>query len=199
MAIGLRHLGVDCVLVEKHPSTLNFPKGRGVTVRSVEIFRQWGLEDAVTSVSLPRDESLFIFEGDTLLGDDFARHGFGQSAEVSTVASPTNHLICSQELLEPVLRDAARELGAVIRFSTELRGLAQDDTGVTARVVDGGGGEVDIRALYVVAADGVRGPTRELLGISRSVIGDLGRRISVLVEADLGERIAGRKSAVYWL
>ena len=29
------------MLVERHPSTLDFPKGRRVTVRSMEIFRQW--------------------------------------------------------------------------------------------------------------------------------------------------------------
>ena len=39
MAIGLRHLGVECVVVERHDSTLrNFPKGRAVQARSMEIF-----------------------------------------------------------------------------------------------------------------------------------------------------------------
>src|SRR6266700_2436667 len=31
MATGLRHFGVDCLVVEKHASTLDFPKGRRVT------------------------------------------------------------------------------------------------------------------------------------------------------------------------
>ena len=30
MAAGLRHFGVDCMVVEKHASTLDFPKGRRV-------------------------------------------------------------------------------------------------------------------------------------------------------------------------
>jgi 2,4-dichlorophenol 6-monooxygenase len=38
MAAGLRHFGVDCMVVEKHTSTLDFPKGRHVTTRTVEIF-----------------------------------------------------------------------------------------------------------------------------------------------------------------
>ena len=27
MAVGLRHFGVDCMVVEKHASTLDFPRG----------------------------------------------------------------------------------------------------------------------------------------------------------------------------
>ena len=42
LAVGLRHFGVDCMVAEKHASTLDFPKGRRVTARTVEIFRQWG-------------------------------------------------------------------------------------------------------------------------------------------------------------
>ncbi len=38
-AIGLRELGVACVVAERHATTLDFPKGRRVTVRSMEIFR----------------------------------------------------------------------------------------------------------------------------------------------------------------
>jgi putative polyketide hydroxylase len=63
VAVGLRHFGVDCIVVEKHASTLDFPKGRRVTTRTVEIFRQWGLEAAVSEVSLPQADSLFVFEG----------------------------------------------------------------------------------------------------------------------------------------
>ncbi len=40
MATGPRHFGVDCLVLEKHASTLDFPKGRRVTTRTVEIFRQ---------------------------------------------------------------------------------------------------------------------------------------------------------------
>jgi 2-polyprenyl-6-methoxyphenol hydroxylase-like FAD-dependent oxidoreductase len=39
-ALGLRHFGVECTVVEKHVSTLDFPKGRRVNTRRVEILRQ---------------------------------------------------------------------------------------------------------------------------------------------------------------
>jgi putative polyketide hydroxylase len=106
MGTGLRHFGVDCLVVGKHASTLDFPKGRRVTTRTVEIFRQWGLEVAVAKMSLPQADSLFSFEGETLLGSDYRRQGLPFDDVNRT--SPTRELICSQERLEPVLRERAR-------------------------------------------------------------------------------------------
>jgi putative polyketide hydroxylase len=195
MAVGLRHFGIDCLVIEKHASTLDFPKGRRVTTRTVEILRQWGLEEAVAEVSLPPAGSLFSFEGDTLLGDDFERRSLPFDELKPT--SPTRELICSQENLEPVLRKRALA-DADVRFSAELVGLAQDDKRVTAGIVMGGE-RVSVRASYVVAADGAQGRTREALGIGRSGPGVLGHRLSILVRADLGARMAERQSAIYWL
>ena len=42
MAIGLARQGIKSILVEKHPSTTNHPKARGINVRTMEIFKQWG-------------------------------------------------------------------------------------------------------------------------------------------------------------
>src|SRR5680860_550630 len=75
MAIGLRSLGVGCMVVERHPSTLDFPRGRGITVRTMEIFRRWGLEHDIVTAGLPRGESLYVFSGDKLLSTDFTRVG----------------------------------------------------------------------------------------------------------------------------
>lgn len=195
-ALGLRHLGVECMLVERHPSTLDFPKGRRVTTRTVEIFRQWGLEGAVSEVSLTPGASLFVFEGETLLGPDFQRRAFPY--DVTSPSSPVRELICSQERLEPVLRQRAREDGADLRFSTELRSFTQDESAVTAEII-ADSGSITVRASYLVAADGIRGVTRESLGIRRSGPGRLGHRISVLVEADIEGMMTERQSAVYWL
>ncbi len=195
MAVGLRHSGVDCLVVEKHASTLDFPKGRRVTTRTVEILRQWGLEEAVADKSLAAADSLFSFEGDTLLGDDYERRALPFDEVKPT--SPTRELICSQEHLEPVLRSRAMA-GAEVRFSAEVVDFSQDDFSVTANVVMAGE-RVSVRAPYMVAADGAQGRTREVLGIGRSGPGVLGHRLSILVAADLGARMASRASAVYWL
>ncbi len=196
MAVGLRHFGVDCMVVEKHASTLDFPKGRRVTARTVEIFRQWGLEAAVSAVSLPQADSLFAFEGETLLGAGFQRRGLPVD-DVSR-SSPTRELICSQELLEPVLRERATDDGADALFAAEVAGFTRDDDGVTAEVV-AEREPVSVRAAFMVAADGVRGRTREALGVGQSGPGASGHRVSILVEADIEMRMKERQSAIYWL
>ena len=195
-ALGLRHFGVECTVVEKHVSTLDFPKGRRVNTRTVEILRQWGLEAAVADVSLPRAESLFAFEGETLLAADFQRREL--PVDDVNPASPTRELICSQEQLEPVLRARAKDSGVDMRFSTEFVGFTEDGDGVSADVV-ADRGRVSVRAQYLVAADGGQGRTRDALGIGRSGPGTFGHRLSVLVEADLGTRMKERQSAIYWL
>jgi 2-polyprenyl-6-methoxyphenol hydroxylase-like FAD-dependent oxidoreductase len=195
-AVGLRHFGIDCMLVERHASTLDFPKGRRVNTRTVEIFRQWGLEAAVADASLPRADSLYVFEGETLLGADFQRRGL--PVDQANPASPTRELICSQESLEPLLRARALDDGADLRFLTELVGFSQDDDGVTAEIVTRGEPR-SVRASYLVAADGGRGRMRDALGIGRSDPGVFGSRLSILVEADIETRMKERQSAIYWL
>jgi hypothetical protein len=110
------------MVAEKHASTLDFPKGRRVTARTVEIFRQWGLEAAVSALSLPEAGSLFVFEGETLHGAGFRRRGM-RVDDVSR-PSPAGELICSQELLEPVLRERATDDGADVRFAADPARLA---------------------------------------------------------------------------
>lgn len=195
-ALGLRHLGVECMLVERHPSTLDFPKGRRITTRTVEIFRQWGLEAAVSEVALAHGTSMFVFDGETLLGPGFRRQPFPYDETGSS--SPVRELICSQELLEPVLRQRAREDGVDLRFSTQLSSFTQDESAVTAEII-ADSGPITVRASYLVAADGIRGVTRDSLGIGRSGPGLLGHRISVMVEADIEALMTERQSAVYWL
>src|SRR5687768_11001615 len=45
--IGLARHGVRTMVIERHPSTSIFPRATGVSTRSMEIFRGWGIEDAV--------------------------------------------------------------------------------------------------------------------------------------------------------
>ncbi len=80
--------------------------------------------------------------------------------------SPTVRVFINQDVLEPILRDRALELGATLRNRVEVAALDQDADGVTATLRDlDDGSERSVRAGYVVAADGNRSPTRGQLGI----------------------------------
>ncbi len=197
-AIALRRFGIDCLVVERHASTSLFPKGRGLTTRTLEIFRQWGIEEEVTAAGLPREESLYTYFGETLLAADFRR--FGRPDRIQSIHSPTNRLVCSQDALEPVLRRHAEVLGADVRFSAQLVAFEQDDEGVTAEISGADGAHGTVRCDYLIGADGGRSSVRNALGITVEGPGVVGApRVSILVDADLAERVTNRRSVLYWL
>ncbi len=196
MAIGLRYVGVECVVVERHESTLDFPKGRAVQARSMEIYRQWGIEDRLRRVGLPATEVISAFLGETLLSSTFQRISFVEPG--SAGVSPCERLICSQELLEAELRSIADEVGADVRFGHELLAFEQDDAGVTATIRDRAAGrDYVVDALFLVAADGGRSGCRDALGIPAVGPGPVGNSVSIYVDAPLRDRIEDRMSVLY--
>jgi 2-polyprenyl-6-methoxyphenol hydroxylase-like FAD-dependent oxidoreductase len=198
-SILLSQLGVRSLLVERHRQPLLFPKGRGITVRSMEIFRQMGLEEAVQQVGLPREDSLHVYFGQTLTSTDFRRTPWGRRTEQGSALSPTDTFVCSQDRLEPVLRaQAETQQPGAVRFGTELTDLIQDSAGVTARLVERESGHNStVRATYVVAADGAGSTVRNLLGIKMVGPSNLGHHVSIWFEAMLGPHVADRRSVLY--
>lgn len=191
-AVELSRHGIRTLLVEKHAGTSIFPKARLITTRTMEIFRSWGIQDEVERAGMPREEFLAVGVGSSLMADDFVR----SAAELPRDApqSPTYTFLCSQDLLEVILRRLAENPDtADIRFGATMTSLREADGGAEA-VVSEQGRETLVRCRYVVAADGSRSGVREQLGIKTEGPPVLGHMISIMFEADLGflppERVA---------
>ncbi|MBX7071334.1 MAG: FAD-dependent monooxygenase [Microthrixaceae bacterium] len=195
LAIGLRHFGVDCVLVEKHASTLGFPKGRVVNPRSMEIFSQWGVADRIHAQGVEIEPATFGFLGETLLASEFRRIEFAEP--LSTPMSPQEWVLCPQERVERALREAAEEADADVRFGHRFVSFTSENDSVVAHIVDARGEPIELRCDYLVAADGSRGAIGPSLGIGFEGPGVVGESISILVDAPLRERIADRVSVLY--
>ncbi|HAN35721.1 MAG TPA: hypothetical protein DCQ52_09825, partial [Acidimicrobiaceae bacterium] len=133
MALALRHLGIECVVVDKHGGPMDFPRGRGITVRTMELMRRWGPEAALRAAGLPASE-VAVFVGDSLLAPTFDRHV--TSASRPSIVSPSAPLICFQNVTEVVLRDAAVAAGADVRYGWELVDAVDDGDCVTASLVE---------------------------------------------------------------
>ena len=198
-SIGLARQGVSSMLVERHPGTSIFPKASGISTRTMEIFRSWGLEEALREHS--QDVQMLMSIRPTLTGPQLAavRGGF-PSDEEALFVSPTRTALIPQDRLEPVLLDHARELGVEVRFGTELVSLEQDSTGVTAVVCSVADGTCStLRASYVVGADGTRSTVRDLLGIEAHGPSDLGDYATVLFRADLWPLLGEERFGLYQL
>ncbi|WP_456666494.1 FAD-dependent monooxygenase [Bradyrhizobium sp. USDA 3240] len=72
MSLLLDRFGIDCVVVEKSPTTTDHPKSRGCWVRTMEIFRQWGIEQAIRDRGLQDNSDMFVFL-DSIAGHEFGR------------------------------------------------------------------------------------------------------------------------------
>jgi 2-polyprenyl-6-methoxyphenol hydroxylase-like FAD-dependent oxidoreductase len=81
-ALLLARRGVRSLLVERHPSTTDHPEARGVHTRTVELFRQWGMEAAVRGNAL-RAVTGFIWVT-SLMGEEVGRGHLPGSHHVST-------------------------------------------------------------------------------------------------------------------
>lgn len=186
-ALFLAWHGVAVTLVEKHPSSSPHPRAVGFTARTGELLRAVGLEEELPPSRVAKGFGIRRVRCASLVGERFEETFWSPPAELSDIEySPSRGVALAQDRMEPMLRDKARELGADIRMSTRMLEFSQDDDGVTA-TVQGDGEPYEIRAGYLIAADGHRSPVREALGITRSGRGYMHTSRSVLFRAPLEE------------
>ena len=189
-ALLLRHHGVAVTIVERRTSTSPQPKARRFHTRSMEVFREIGLAATVQEAARDLAGHDHMAVGRTLAEAEqlplWLPSGDGEEVEVS----PEPPCLIAQDLLEPVLRAAATEAGADVRFGTALLGFTQDAAGVSADLADG----TAARCAYLVGADGARSGVRAALGIGRSGRGAVGEpAVNVYFRADLADVVRGRE------
>ncbi|MEV6974145.1 FAD-dependent monooxygenase [Kitasatospora sp. NPDC093806] len=192
-SLFLGRLGVRHLLVEKHADTSHHPRGRGNNVRTMELYRVAGIESAIREAASVLAPNHGILQAPSLTGEE-QEWLFREIDPGGRLArfSPSSWCLCSQNDLEPVLLRSARELGADVRFATELVSFEQDADGVTALLRSRETGEERVvRAEYLIAADGPRSPSRERLGIGQSGKGELFHNVSITFRAKRLAEVVG--------
>ncbi|MGW0995103.1 FAD-dependent oxidoreductase [Streptomyces sp. NPDC002523] len=181
MSVFLGRLGVRHMLVERHSGTSTHPRGRGNNVRTMELFRVAGIEPDIKAAASLLADNHGILQTPTLVGDagEWLFKHIDPDGGLARF-SPAGWCLCSQNDLEPVLLDSARELGGDLRYFHQMESFEQDADGVTAVILDRGTEErFTVRADHLVAADGPRSPVRSALGVGQSGPGDLFANVSV--------------------
>jgi putative polyketide hydroxylase len=201
-ALFLGHHGVSALLVERHPDLLIHPRARGFTPRTMELYRQVGLESAIQAhrYASGDDFDWVAVQAETVASPDWVRATEPPEDDASADASPSSFAPIDQDKLEILVRSRAQELGADIRFSTELISFEQDDDGVTAQLRDRRSGtESTVKASYLVGADGFASPVRKQLGVGTDGPGPFFQTLTAMVDADLRPALGGRRLSIAYL
>src|SRR5512132_3668876 len=187
-AMLLGEHGVPSLSVERHAGTAIHPRAGHFQLGTTEMLRQAGLEEEVRTASARTYHPTGgIISVESLAGRDIATYVKELNEGVEGF-SPAVRVFINQDVLEPIIRKRAVELGASVRNRIEAVGLDQD-----------GGGEQTVRARYVVAADGNRSPTRARLGIGMEGYGELSRSITIYFRADCAPLLRDRNQGVIYV
>ena len=163
-AVFLGLHGVETLVVERHPGLSTQPKARGQMPATMEALAAAGLAGRFAAAAPSGRHAMKIVVAQSMTGK--VLHSFAEAMPDFSRFSPQRDALVSQQRAERILAGRAVELGARIRFHTELESFEQDRDGVTVRLRDRGTGEPStVSARYLVAADGHKGTLREAAGI----------------------------------
>jgi 2,4-dichlorophenol 6-monooxygenase len=200
----LSKYGIDNIVINKFAWTARTPRAHITNQRTMEVLRDLGLEQQAINLAAPRElmgENTYCT---SLTGDELGRvltWGVEPRRQADyDLASPTMMCDLPQHILEPLLLSAAGPKKTQVRADTEYLSHVQDDDGVTATVLDKiTGQEYQIRAKYMIGADGAKSKVVEDIDLPLTGQMGLSGSINVVFEADLSQYVAHRPSVLYWI
>ena len=144
--------GIRPVVLDPMPGPNPQPRANGIVGQGVRILDHRGLYSVLSGTDGPPQRALRAM---------FAAFPL----DLTLVPNPQVFMLpVQQPKLVQVLAERAGQYGADIRWGHPLTGFDQDADGVTVRV-SGPDGDYELRAKYLVGADGGTSTTRKLAGI----------------------------------
>ncbi|EJS05255.1 FAD-binding monooxygenase [Bacillus sp. MYb56] len=201
-ALFLAKHNINYLLIERHPSTAIHPKAGGITFRTMELFRELGLEKRIRLAGKALENCRGRIAVQTIAevnNEEVEQIRAAQYENNENLVrkveeiSPSKQTACYQITLEEMMLQCAKKLGGELSFYHELVSYEQNENGVIATIRNRNTKEEStIYCDYVIAADGAKSKIREQLGIlteGRGTIG--GYYMNIYFEADLSECIKG--------
>ncbi|MFQ6397379.1 FAD-dependent oxidoreductase [Nocardia sp. KC 131] len=147
LAIDLTRRGVAVRIIDKAAEAFEGSRAKGVQPRSLEVLEDLGVLDDILAGGATYPP-LGIHAGPLTL----PWHMISRNEKTSDVPYPNTWLI-PQFRTDAALRAGLQRTGVTVETNRELTGFEQGPDGVTATVTGPGGAE-EIRARYLVGADG---------------------------------------------
>jgi 2-polyprenyl-6-methoxyphenol hydroxylase-like FAD-dependent oxidoreductase len=193
--------GVKSLMVERHPGTALTPKARGINARTMELFRQCGIETAVRDAGLSQTGTGLIVWTETLAGREIHRLVPGRALAKNMAMTPVKNCLCAQDDLEPVMRRFAEAAGpGELRFDTEMTSFTQTPDGVAGTLTNRiTGEETTFRARYLIAAEGAQSKVRRALGVQMEGTEKVYDSVNILFNANLTQWVKDRPAALYFI
>jgi 2-polyprenyl-6-methoxyphenol hydroxylase-like FAD-dependent oxidoreductase len=165
-AITLGRYGIPTLLVDKRTELSTLSRATVISTRCMEIFRSWGLEDAVRAGAADVEPCGWVTPALASGEGSVIQLGYPTIAEAATV-SPSGPAWAPQDHLEPVLLGGLEqtEVGR-LRVGCEVVGLEQHADGVVVSILEARTGATEhVDARYLVGADGAHSTVRTALEI----------------------------------
>jgi 2-polyprenyl-6-methoxyphenol hydroxylase-like FAD-dependent oxidoreductase len=182
LAHELGRRGIRCLLADPKPGTAFNPQANATQARTMEHFRRLGFADEIRAQGLPADHPTDIAYFTRFGAHELARLRLPTAAEAvrqirhaggSWSAAELPHRV-SQKFVEATLLRHARSLASVdLRHGWLVQDFRETDEDIVARLAAAGAPAaakppVEVRARYLVGADGARSAVRQSLGIAWS-------------------------------
>jgi 2-polyprenyl-6-methoxyphenol hydroxylase-like FAD-dependent oxidoreductase len=203
-ALELGARGVRCVLVEPRATvSLDRPRAKTTSVRTMEHFRRWGLADRVRAAApLPVAWSQDVVFCTGLLGTEITRFHrcFGLEPDRVDLFAESGQQI-PQPFVEQVLRAAVADLDAVTaHYGWRADTVTERGEHVDVGLRDATGAAVEARARYVVGCDGPAGVVRSAIGARYTGSSDSRSNLNLLFRAPgLADLVPHGPAVHYWV
>ncbi len=200
-SVMLSQHGVRSLLVERHAGTALTPKARSISARTMEVFRQCGIEAAVRAASMAEEGVGLMIWTEALAGREIERRVPGPALPENMALTPVKNCFCAQDDFEPVIRRHAETAGpGELRFNTEMTSFEQGGNGVTGILADRTtGAETPFAARYLIAADGAQSRVRRALGATMTGEEKVYDSVNILFHADLTQWVEHRPAVLYFV
>ncbi|MGV9424907.1 FAD-dependent monooxygenase [Streptomyces sp. NPDC003656] len=156
LGADLARRGVDALVVERAETLFPGSRGKGLQPRTMEVFDDLGVLDAIRASGGPYPARVIWKDGEQV-----GAAPMFDPVEPDEGAPYSEPWMVPQWRTQEILAARLTELGGTVAFGRELTDFVQDAEGVTASFADG----TEIRARYLVAADGGRSAVRRAVGI----------------------------------